>query len=157
MTVSGRSPLTPLAEARLQAGLLAFAAIDLGLALFMAVAPHAFYRAIGPFGQRNDHYVRDIATFYGAIGVALALAASRPGWRAPALAVSTIQFALHSLNHLLDIARAHPVWVGYVDFFSLLTGTAMLAWLWRVAAMAERSTREPAGPTSHPTPQRSLT
>jgi hypothetical protein len=81
----------------------------------------------------------------------------RPSWRAPALAVSTIQFALHSLNHLIDIAKAHPEWAGYADFFSLLGGTVILAWLWRTAAAAERAdqARSAARPLS--TPQRSTT
>ena len=134
-----------------------FAALDIGLALFMALAPHAFYTAIGPFGVSNPHYVRDVATFYGAIGLAMAVAVSRPSWRAPVLAVSTLQFALHSLNHLIDIARAHPAWAGYLDFFSLLGGTLILGLLWRQAAAAERGSAavSPAAPL--PTPQRSPT
>jgi hypothetical protein len=130
---------SPATESTLRASLLAFAAIDLGLALFMAVAPNAFYRAIGPFGAINAHYIRDVATFYAAIGLALAVAVKRPSWRVPALAVSTVQFALHTLNHLLDIGKAHPAWTGYADFFSLLAGTAALAWVWRIAAKAEQS------------------
>lgn len=148
---------TSIEESRLKAGLVAFAAVDLGLALFMALAPHAFYRAIGPFGARNDHYLRDVATFYAAVGVTLALAVGRPSWRAPALAISTIQFGLHSLNHLLDIGKAHPAWVGYFDFFSLLAATVMLGWLWRISATAGRAEPRSPGPLPHPTTQRSLT
>jgi len=146
-----------LDESALRLGLAAFAAADLGLAVFMAVAPHAFYRAIGPFGARNDHYVRDVATSYAAVGVALALAIGRPSWRVPALAVSAIQFGLHSLNHLLDIGGAHPAWVGYLDFFSLIASTAMLGWLWRISAIAGQAKQEPPVPRPHPTSQRSLT
>ena len=143
------------ALATLQAGLVLFAALDIGLALFMGFAPHAFYSAIGPFGESNAHYVRDVASFYAAIGVAMAIAVSKPSWRAPVLAISTIQFALHTLNHLIDIAKAHPAWAGYADFFSLLAGTAILAWLWHTAAMDEggEDARSLAGPI--PNPQRS--
>ena len=84
----------------------------------MAIAPHAFYNAIGPFGAYNRHYIRDVATFCGPRrrpGGGRA----RPSWRVPVLAVTTIQFALHSLNHLVDIGNAHPRWTGYFDFFSL--------------------------------------
>lgn len=35
------------------------------------------------------------------------------------LAISTLQFALDSINHLVDITNAHPRWDGYFDFFSL--------------------------------------
>jgi hypothetical protein len=153
-----RSSVPPLpAASTLQVSLVVFAAVDLGLAFFMAIAPHAFFKAIGPFGASNSHYVRDVATFYAAIGIALGVAVSRPSWRAPALAVSTIQFALHSVNHLIDIANAHPEWTGYADFFSLLGGTAILAWLWRTAAAAERSGPSRSAPRPISTPQRSTT
>jgi hypothetical protein len=118
------------------AALLAFAAVEIGLAIFMAFAPHRFYIAIGPFGARNDHYVRDVATYNAALGAALLIAVRYPSWRAPVLAIMTIQFALHSLNHLLDIGDAHPGWVGYFDFFTLAGATLQLAGLtWLVLAL----------------------
>jgi hypothetical protein len=115
------------------AAIAVLAAYDIGLALFMAVAPHAFFVNVGPFGTRNDHYIRDTATFSAAIGVGLLLALRRPSWRVPMLAISTVQFGLHSLNHLLDIDNAHPTWNGYFDFFALALTTVLLAWLLRVA------------------------
>ncbi len=117
----------------LQAGLLAFAVYHLALAAFMASAPHAFYTAVGPFGSYNSHYIRDTATFNAALGVGFAIAVRRPAWRLPVLAVTTVQFALHSLNHLLDIDRAHPAWTGYFDFFSLLAATLLLGLLLVIA------------------------
>jgi hypothetical protein len=120
-------------------GLAIFAAIQLGLALLMAVSPHGFYKDVGPFGAFNGHYIRDVASFYGAIGIGLALAIGRISWRVPVLAVTTIQYALHSVNHLLDIGKAHPVWTGYFDFFSLAAATVLLAWLWRVASLEART------------------
>jgi hypothetical protein len=122
------------APSTLLAGLVAFALVQLFLALFMAVAPHAFFTAVGPYGTYNGHYIRDVSTFYGAIGVALLVAVRMPAWRGPVLAITTIQYALHSLNHLLDIAKAHPAWTGYFNFFSLAAATLALAWLWREAA-----------------------
>jgi len=119
------------------AGLLAFAAVQIGLAVFMAVAPHRFYIAIGPFGARNDHYVRDVASYNAALGIALLIAVRQPSWRVPVLGVMTIQFALHSFNHLLDISRADPGWVGYFDFFALAAATLQLAALtWMALALA---------------------
>lgn len=120
-------------------GLASFAAIQLALALFMALSPHGFYTAIGPFGAFNSHYIRDVASFYGAIGVGLAVAIVRSSWRVPVLAVTTIQYALHSVNHLLDIGRAHPAWTGYFDFASLAAATLLLAWLWRTALAEART------------------
>jgi hypothetical protein len=121
----------------LSVGLALLAAYHLGLALFMAVAPHAFFTEIGPFGARNDHYVRDVATFSAAIGVGLAISVARPAWRVPMLTVALVQFALHSVNHLVDIGDAHPAWEGYFDFFGIAAATLLIAWMLR-AALARR-------------------
>jgi hypothetical protein len=120
-------------------GVAAFAIVQLALAAFMAISPHGFYTAIGPFGAYNGHYIRDVSTFYGAIGLGLSVAIRRVSWRVPMLALATAQYALHSVNHLLDIARADPPWAGYFDFFSLLGASALLAWLWRAAALEARA------------------
>jgi hypothetical protein len=117
----------------LTAGIAVLAAYHLALALFMAAAPHAFFANVGPFGPRNDHYIRDTATFSAAIGLGLAIALRKHSWRVPALSIATAQFALHSINHLLDIDKAHPAWTGYFDFFSLAAATILLGWLLRVA------------------------
>jgi hypothetical protein len=128
----GRSP------GPLEVGIGAFAVLQLGLALLMATAPHSFYTAVGPFGGYNGHYIRDVATFYAALGAGLAISLRRPSWRVPALAMTTIQYGLHSVNHLFDIAKANPEWAGYFDFFSLAAATLLLAWLTR-AALAQAS------------------
>jgi hypothetical protein len=139
MTVAPHRPLaaprTAAPPGTLVFGIAVFAVLELALAVFMAASPHAFYTAIGPFGTFNAHYLRDVASFEGAIGIALAVSLRRPSWRAPVLALTTIQYALHSLNHLLDIGRAHPAWTGYFDFFSLAAATVVLAWLWRTASL----------------------
>jgi hypothetical protein len=127
----------------LQAGLVAFAAYNLALAIVMAAAPHAFYTAVGPFGARNDHYVRDVATYSAALGVGFAIAIRRDSWRVPVLGLTALQFALHSVNHLLDIDNAHPTWTGYFDFFSLAAATALLAWLLRLALAQARAPHTP--------------
>jgi hypothetical protein len=110
-------------------GLAVFAAVQAALAIFMVAAPHAFYTAIGPFGARNDHYVRDVSTYNAAFAAGLVIAIRHPSWRVPVLAILTLQFALHSINHLLDIASADPAWIGYFDFFALAAATVQLAWL----------------------------
>jgi hypothetical protein len=120
-------------EGALVFGLAAFAVYHFGLAVFMAAAPHAFYTAIGPFDAFNSHYIRDTATFNAALGAGFAISIWRPAWRVPVVAVTTIQFALHSLNHLIDINDAHPSWTGYFDFFSLLAATLLLAGLLTLA------------------------
>jgi hypothetical protein len=130
----------PEGHPALVAGVWAFAAYNIALALFMGIAPHAFYRAVGPFGAYNSHYVRDNATFSAAFAFGFLIALRRDSWRVPMFALSLVQFALHSANHLLDIGRAHPAWTGYFDFFSLLAATLLLAWLLTVAIGEARST-----------------
>ena len=112
-------------------GLIAFAAVNLALAAAMVFAPHTFFTDIGPYGVQNDHYLRDIATFYAAVGVALVIALQRPSWRVPILCCVALQSALHAINHLADIGAAHPRWLGPANFISLALATAALAWLAR--------------------------
>jgi hypothetical protein len=112
-------------------GLLVFAVVNLALAAMLAFAPHAFFDDIGPYGLRNDHYMRDLATFYAALGVACAIAYSRPSWRTPVLFVAALQSGLHTINHLADIGNAHKHWLGPANFASLALATALLAWLAR--------------------------
>ncbi len=146
----------------LEVGIGAFAGIELLLAVFTAISPHAFYTAIGPFGAFNPHYLRDVASFEGAMGLALLVAVFRPSWRVPVLALTTVQFGLHSVNHLIDIGKAHPRWTGYFDFFSLAAATLVLAWLWRAASRDDANgappaeAGEPQAPLS-PTSGRSIT
>lgn len=118
-------------------GIAMFAAIQLGLALLMAASPHRFYTAIGPFDTYNSHYIRDLSTFYAATGVGLLVSLRRVSWQVPMLALMTIQYALHSVNHLIDIGNAHPTWNGYFDFFSLVLATVLLGRLWRIASADE--------------------
>jgi hypothetical protein len=119
-------------------GLAMFAVYNIALALFMAVSPHAFYTAVGPFGAFNGHYIRDVSTYNAALGLGFVIALRRPSWSVPMLAISTAQFAFHSVNHLVDIGKARPAWTGYFDFFSLAAATVLLAWLLR-AALAEQA------------------
>jgi hypothetical protein len=128
----------------LELGIGAFAALHLVLALFMALDPHGFYTDIGPFEAFNQHYIRDTATFYAALGFGLAVALRRPAWRVPLLATTAVQYALHSVNHLIDIDKAHPAWLGWFDFLTLAAATLLLAWLVRAAFAANHSAPNPA-------------
>ncbi len=101
----------------------------------MVVSPGTFFDAIGPFGERNDHYIRDMGTAVLALGTVALLAVRRPSWRLPVLAFAAVWFGLHALNHLADIGEADPEAVGVGDFVSLTALTAGLAWL---AVLAHR-------------------
>jgi hypothetical protein len=109
----------------------ALAAYHLGLGLLMVVAPKVFFEQIGPFGVRNDHYIRDVATFYLAFGAGLALAVRRPSWRVPMVAVVALQYVFHVVNHLVDVSKADPGWLGPADAIALALGAVLLLWVWR--------------------------
>lgn len=138
------------------------AAIQLGLGLWQAVAPAGFFHTLAGYGARNDHFVRDLASLYLALGATLLIAAARPSWRVPVLLFATLQYGLHALAHLLDISEADPAWIGYFDFVSLVVLTGIFAWLLGFAgglrAITERTadagvtqtTPAPPEPPVHP-------
>ncbi len=72
-----------------------------------------------------------MATFYLALAVVGWIAASQVSWRIPVLAVLTIQYVLHSINHALDVDRAHNSWAGPFDVVSLgLAAIQFVVLLW---------------------------
>jgi hypothetical protein len=121
-----------------RAAVLLYGAYHLVVGLALAVAPHLFFRTIGPFGAYNRHYAGDNATFELALGGGLLAAASRPSWRLPLLVVTAAQGVLHAVNHLIDIDDAHPAWVGVFDAVTLLVLAAVAMWVVAVARRAER-------------------
>jgi hypothetical protein len=116
--------------------MIAFAAGQLVLGLLLWLTPGFFYEEIGPYPPRNDHYMADVATFYLALGVATLVAVRRKSWRVPVLALALLQYALHSLNHLIDIGASEPSWLGPANFVSLLLTTALVAWMLRQERVA---------------------
>jgi hypothetical protein len=133
-------PLAPSHAARasaLRTGLLALAGVQLVTGLALAFVPGTFYDAIADFGPRNEHDLRDMAAFHVASAAVLAVAAGRPSWRAPALALVGLQFGLHALNHLVDVGDADPSWVGPFDLISLAAGTLLIWALYRAADRAD--------------------
>ncbi len=130
--------VTNRGERGLVVGLVAYGIYHLALGLLMVVDPGTFFSEIGPFGTQNDHYIGDLATYNLAAAAVLFAASRLRTWRVPVLAFLLIQFALHSINHLIDIDEATPESVGVADFVGLLVGTGLLAVL---LVVARRSTR----------------
>jgi hypothetical protein len=132
------SPSTAAARASvLRAGTLAVAGVQLAQGLLLAFASGSFYTAVANFGPQNDHDLRDMSAFYFASAVVLAVAAGRPSWRAPALALTALQIALHAVNHLVDVSGSDPGWVGPFDTVSLALGALVVGWLFRLALAEE--------------------
>ena len=112
----------------------AFAAVQVVIGALLWLTPGFFFETIGPYGPRNDHYMGDTATWYLANGAALAVAVRRESWRLPVLFLLAVQYALHSVNHLLDVGEADPGWLGPANLVALALATALLAWMLRDAA-----------------------
>ena len=106
-----------------------FGAAQVVLGLLLWITPGFFFDEIGPYGVRNDHYLGDLATWYLALGAATFVALRHASWRVPVLALAFIQYALHSVNHLIDLGDAHPHWLGPANFVSLLLTTVLLGWM----------------------------
>jgi hypothetical protein len=114
--------------------LIAFAVVQIVIGLLLWLAPGFFFEEIGPYGVRNDHYMADLATWYLASGFAVVVAVGRPAWRVPVLFLVAAQYAMHSLNHLIDVGEADPGWLGPANFVSLTLATVLLVWMLREAA-----------------------
>jgi hypothetical protein len=97
------------------------------LGSWTALAPASFHAAVAPFGVRNKHLPHDLAAVSLSLGLATLVAAARPAWRVPVLAVTLLQFALYTLNHMLDIGRADPSWLGPANVLVLGLATVALA------------------------------
>jgi hypothetical protein len=109
--------------------LIVFAVVQIVLGLLLWLTPGFFHDEIGPYGPRNDHYMGDVATWYLALGGVTLVAVRQFSWRVPVLAFAFAQYALHSLNHLIDVSEADPSWLGPFNLLSLVLATALLAWM----------------------------
>ena len=123
-------------EMRLRTVLLVASAYHLILGAFMFFAPGPFYDSVAEFPPRNDHFIKDISTFYIALGIVLYISVRRSSWRVPILFFATVEYAIHAINHLIDVGDAVSDGKGWFNFFSISLLTLILAALttfaWRV-------------------------
>jgi hypothetical protein len=111
--------------------LAVFAAVQLIIGGLLWLVPGFFHEEIGPYGTRNDHYMGDLATWYLALGAAALVAVRRTAWRLPVLALAFVHYALHSLNHLIDVGETEPEWLGPANLVSVVLATLLLGWMLR--------------------------
>jgi hypothetical protein len=123
-------------EARLRTILLVAAVYNLLLGAVMIFAPGAFYDTLGKFPPENHHYIKDVATFYIALGVVFFVSVRRRSWRTPVLVFAALEYAIHAINHLVDVNEATSDFIGWFDFFALaliaLLLGALASFAWRV-------------------------
>jgi hypothetical protein len=122
-----------MSERSLRIVFIVLAAFHVALGLYMLVDPGGFFDRIGQYAIRNDHYVGDLGAVYLGLGVALALAVSRPAWRAPLLVFAALWYGAHAVNHLFDIDEAESDARGISDTILLAIGAVLFAWLARIA------------------------
>ena len=127
------------AARRLRPWLILAGLSQLLVGAWQAVSPGTFFREVAAFGVRNDHFIRDIATLYLALGIVLVIAAFRPSWRVPVLAFATLEYALHTVNHLIDVGKTSPGWIGPVDLAAVSGGAILFALLLRASWKEARS------------------
>ncbi len=109
--------------------LVVFGVTQLLTGLLLWLTPGFFYEEVGPFGPRNDHYMGDVATFYLALGAVVLVSLRNVAWRIPVLTFSVIAYALHSVNHLIDVGEAEPSWLGPADLALITLSTLLLGWM----------------------------
>ncbi|WP_354701105.1 hypothetical protein DSM112329_01411 [Paraconexibacter sp. AEG42_29] len=121
--------------------LVSYGVMQLAQGLWMTIAPGSFFDALGPFGARNDHYIRDMATWSLAIGpVCLLAARGDAGVRAVVLLLAGLEAAIHTVNHIADADIADPLWVGVFDAVALGSLAVALLVLSRLTTKAEEAT-----------------
>lgn len=110
------------------------------------IAPGTFFDEVGRYGVENQHYVGDVGAFVLAFGIAVLIAAQRPSWRVPVLALGAIWYGLHTLNHAFDVDEARSDARGIVDTIYIGIGALLFVYLaWaaaRLHALAAGSDRK---------------
>jgi hypothetical protein len=125
-------------DRQLRLAILVLAVGQFALGLWMALSPGSFFDSFAGYGLRNDHYIRDVATLYLALGLVFAAASGRPSWRTPVLLFAVLQYAFHLVNHLVDIADSEPPWIGPVNVIALAGVEVVLVVLLRSSRVAKR-------------------
>ena len=129
-----------MSERVLRALLVAAALFQLVVGLWQLLGTESFGDAVAPFNGFNEHDLRDFATFYLALGLALLVAVRWREWRFPVLCVAGLQYALHTVNHAIDVGNSDRGWVGPVDLAAVAAGTLVFAWLaWETTRVAASS------------------
>jgi uncharacterized membrane protein len=134
-----------LSERTLKLTLLATGVYHVVIGFMALVSPNTFFDDIGRYGVENSHYVGDVGAFTLAFGVALLIAAVRPHWRVPVLALAAIWYGLHALNHVFDTDEARSQARGWLDTGLIALGALVAAYLAWVAARLNAQAR-PATP-----------
>jgi hypothetical protein len=126
-----------ISERAMRAVLVVIGALNAASGALALIAPDTFFDQIGRYGVENSHYVGDVGAFVLAFGIAVLVAAWRPTWRVPVLALGALWYGFHALNHVFDVGQARSDARGIVDTVYIGIGALLFAYLAWVAAKPE--------------------
>ena len=95
-----------ISERAMRAVLIVLGVLNAASGALALIAPDTFFDQVGRYGVENSHYVGDVGAFVLAFGIAVLVAAWRPSWRVPVLALGALWYGLHALNHAFDVGQA---------------------------------------------------
>jgi hypothetical protein len=125
-----------ISERAMRAVLVVLGVLNAASGALALIAPGTFFDEIGRYGVENQHYVGDVGAFVLAFGIAVLVAAQRPSWRVPVLALGAIWYGLHALNHAFDVDEARSDARGIVDTIYIGIGALLFVYLaWAAAEL----------------------
>ena len=122
----------------MRAVLVVLGALNAASGALALIAPDTFFDQVGRYGVENSHYVGDVGAFVLAFGVAVLVAARRPSWRVPVLALGALWYGLHALNHAFDVGEARSDALGIFDTAYIGIGALFFAYLGWAAARLQQ-------------------
>ncbi len=90
------------------------------------LAPGVFYDVVAAYPPQNDHFVMDLGSWQIALGVIAVYGARRPAWRGPLLGLIGLQYALHTVPHILHVNDPEESWQGPFALITQAFGAVVL-------------------------------
>ena len=90
------------------------------------LAPGTFYDVVAAYPPQNDHFLMDLGSWMIALGAIALYGARRAEWRAPLLGLLALQYALHTIPHVLHVDDAKEAWQGWFALISLALAALLL-------------------------------
>ena len=99
---------------------------QLATGVLALLAPGTFYDVLAAYPPQNDHFLMDLGSWMIALGAIALYGARRAEWRAPLLGLLGLQYALHTIPHVLHVDDAEEAWQGWFALISLALAAALL-------------------------------
>ena len=123
------APRPVISERAMRAVLVVLGALNAVSGAMALIVPNTFFDQVGRYGVENSHYVGDVGAFVLAFGIAVLIAAGRPSWRVPVLALGALWYGFHAINHLFDVGEARTDARGIFDTVYIAIGAVLFGWL----------------------------